>query len=91
MEWIRVGWALAHLLASTTLNNLELALMLACKRDVGAGSSELTYQALAGVAYGFLWGNLSLTYRYLYFDEGDDGLVKDLSLGGPVLGAGFRF
>jgi hypothetical protein len=59
--------------------------------DVGAGSSELTYQALAGVAYGFRWGNLSLTYRYLYFDEGDDGLVKDLSLGGPVLGAGFRF
>ena len=59
--------------------------------DVGTGNSDLTYQALAGVAYGFRWGNLSLTYRYLFYDEGDDGMVKDLSLGGPVLGAGFRF
>jgi hypothetical protein len=59
--------------------------------DVGTGNSDLTYQALAGVAYGFRWGNLSLTYRYLFYDEGDGGMVKDFSLGGPVLGAGFRF
>ena len=59
--------------------------------DVGTGNSDLTYQALAGVAYGFRWGNLSLTYRYLFYDEGDGGMVQDFSLGGPVLGAGFRF
>ena len=49
-----------------------MAAMLAYKRDVGAGNSDLTYQALAGVAYGFRWGNLSLTYRYLFYDEGDE-------------------
>ena len=59
--------------------------------DVGAGNSELTYQALAGVALGFRWGDLSLTYRYLYYDEGEGGLVQDMSIKGPVVAAGFRF
>lgn len=57
----------------------------------GAGNSELTYQALAGVALGFRWGDLSLTYRYLYYDEGEGGLVQDMSIKGPVVAAGFRF
>jgi hypothetical protein len=59
--------------------------------DVGAGNSELTYQVLAGAALGFRWGDLSLTYRYLYYDEGEGGLVKDMSIKGPVVAAGFRF
>jgi len=59
--------------------------------DVGAGNSEITYQALAGVALEFRWGDLSLTYRYLYYDEGEGGLIKDFSIKGPVLAAGFRF
>lgn len=59
--------------------------------DLGTGSSQITYQALAGAAYTFGWGSLSLTYRYLYYDEGNDGLIHELTMDGPVFAAGFRF
>lgn len=59
--------------------------------DVGTGDSDLTWQAAAGIGYGFDWGEVSLMYRYLDYDQGDDGLVKDLAFGGPKLGVTFRF
>ncbi len=59
--------------------------------DVGTGGSQITYQALAGAAFEFGWGNLSLTYRYLYYDQGNDGLIHELTMDGPVLAVGFRF
>ena len=59
--------------------------------DIGTGSSQITYQALAGAAYEFGWGNVSLTYRYLYFDEGNDGVIHELTMDGPVMAVGFRF
>ncbi len=59
--------------------------------DIGTGSSQITYQALAGAAFEFGWGNLSLTYRYLYYDESNDGLVHELTMDGPVMAVGFRF
>jgi len=59
--------------------------------DVGTGDSQTTYQALAGAALEFGWGNVSLTYRYLYYDQGNDGLIHELTMDGPVLAVGFRF
>lgn len=59
--------------------------------DIGTGSSQITYQALAGAAYTFGWGNVSLTYRYLYYDEGNGGTIHELTMDGPVMAVGFRF
>lgn len=59
--------------------------------DIGAGSSDLTWQGVVGVGYGFKWGEVLLSYRYLYYDEGDDKFVQKLRLGGPGLGVNFRF
>jgi hypothetical protein len=59
--------------------------------DIGTGSSQITYQALAGAAFEFGWGNVSLTYRYLYYDEGNDGVIHELTMDGPVMAVGFRF
>lgn len=59
--------------------------------DFGTGSSELTWQALAGVSYCYDWGELLLMYRHLDYDEGSDKLLEGLSLTGPALGARFRF
>ena len=59
--------------------------------DIGTGNSKITYQALAGAAFEFGWGDLSLTYRYLYYDEGNDGVVHELTVDGPMLAVGFRF
>jgi hypothetical protein len=59
--------------------------------DVGAGSSALTAQALLGVGYAFKWGEIVGSYRYVFYDMKDDGLLQDIRFAGPAIGATFRF
>jgi hypothetical protein len=59
--------------------------------DLGAGSSAFTAQALLGAGYAFKWGELAATYRYVYYDMKDDGLLQDMRFAGPAFGATFRF
>ncbi|MCJ7440671.1 MAG: hypothetical protein MUO25_03715 [Thermoanaerobaculaceae bacterium] len=60
--------------------------------DVGAGGSNLSWQALAGVSYNFsktVSGMLG--YRYLSIDYETKGFLYDVAMGGPYLGLGIRF
>lgn len=59
--------------------------------DVGTGDTELTWQAAAGVGYAFDWGEVSLMYRYLAYNQGGDKLLQDIAFGGAKLGVAFRF
>lgn len=59
--------------------------------DVGTGSSELTWQAMVGVAYSWNWGDVGLVYRHLAYDMSDDKLLQDVEFSGPALGATFHF
>lgn len=61
--------------------------------DVGAGDSDLTYQARAGIGYRYGWGDVMLNYRYIHYDNGKGGVetVEDLQLYGPELGVVFHF
>lgn len=59
--------------------------------DVGTGSSDLTWQALAGLSYGFKWGELTFAYRHLVYDQKDDKLLQNFKFSGPMLAATFRF
>ena len=59
--------------------------------DVGAGSSQVTWQAAAGVGYAFRWGDVMLLYRHLQYDQNDDELLQNVSFGGGMLGVNFRF
>jgi hypothetical protein len=59
--------------------------------DVGTGSSEITWQALAGIGYSFRWGEVLLAYRHLSYDQEDDKLIQDMRFSGPALGVSFRF
>jgi hypothetical protein len=61
--------------------------------DIGTGESDMTWQALLGLAYGFRWGDLFVAYRHLDYDIGDVSGLNDLtiSLSGPTFGATFRF
>jgi opacity protein-like surface antigen len=59
--------------------------------DVGTGSSELTWQAMAGLAYRFKIWSLGLHYRYLHYDMKDDDLLQDVSFPGGAVSAKFRF
>ena len=58
--------------------------------DVGAGDSHLTWQGATGIAYKFGWGEFGALYRYIDFRLGSSGL-KDLSIGGAMIGATFRW
>jgi len=59
--------------------------------DVGGGGSQPTWQIAGGVGYQTGWAGVSLTYRYLSFEQGSDARVKHLSLGGPLLMVNFTF
>lgn len=59
--------------------------------DIGGGDSDLTWQASASIGYRFNWGDLLLTYRYVYYDKGDTKLIKELDMYGPKVGVVFHF
>jgi hypothetical protein len=59
--------------------------------DVGAGDSDLTWQAMAGLAYNWSWGDVVVAYRYLSYDMEEGKLLQDVEFAGPALGVTFRF
>ena len=59
--------------------------------DVGAGSSDVTWNAMLGLSRVYDWGDLMLVYRHLAYDEDGSGLMQDFSFSGPAFGARFRF
>jgi outer membrane protein OmpA-like peptidoglycan-associated protein len=58
--------------------------------DVGTGDSNFTWQALAGFAYAYRWGDLIFMYRHIDW-RADNDVLEDLQFSGPGLGASFRF
>jgi len=59
--------------------------------NIGAGDSDLTWQAMVGVGFkASSWADIALTYRYLKW-EFDDMPIDDLVIAGPLLGVIFRF
>jgi hypothetical protein len=59
--------------------------------DVGAGQSDLTWQASAGIGYRFGWGDVSLVYRHMQWEFDSKDSLDDVSFSGPLLSAGFHF
>jgi hypothetical protein len=58
--------------------------------DVGAGSSTMTWQAVAGIAYHFAWGDVRLAYRQITYDMGEDKLLQRVTFSGTGIGVRFR-
>lgn len=58
--------------------------------DIGAGDSDLTWQAAGGIGYHFDKCDVVLTYRYLDFDL-DGAALNDLNVRGPLVGVEFNF
>lgn len=57
--------------------------------DIGTGGSQLTYQALAGVGYGFSWGDIIAVWRYI--DYRFSSHDASLSMNGPAIGVAFHW
>jgi hypothetical protein len=58
--------------------------------DAGAGGSKLTWQIASGLGYHTSWSDLSLTWRYLSFEQ-NSGVLRHLSANGPMIMASFTF
>jgi hypothetical protein len=59
--------------------------------DVGAGSSDLTWQSFAGLGYAFSWGDVLAAYRHLEYDQKQGDLLQGVRFSGPAIGVSFRF
>jgi hypothetical protein len=59
--------------------------------DIGAGSSEFTWEGMAGIASGFSRGGVQPVYRHLYFDQKSGKLLQSVRFSGPALGVTFCF
>lgn len=59
--------------------------------DAGAGGSKLTWQIASGLGYHTHLADLSLTYRYLTWQQSNSFNVERLSIKGPMLMANFTF
>jgi hypothetical protein len=58
--------------------------------DGGAGDSNYTWQAAAGIAYEFHWGTIDAMWRYLDYDFSGTK-IKSINFNGPMIGATFRW
>ncbi|QVL47548.1 MAG: hypothetical protein KFB96_17845 [Thiocapsa sp.] len=59
--------------------------------DVGAGESDLTWQAAGGLGYAFDWGDVTLLYRHIGWEFGSDAALDNIAFSGPLLGGTWRF
>jgi len=59
--------------------------------DVGAGDSDLTWQAAAGLSYAYKWGDLTAMWRYLAYDLKPGRSIEELKFNGPLIGVTFRW
>jgi len=59
--------------------------------DVGAGDSDLSWNAFSGFGREFGWGDLLIAYRHLEYDQDSSSLLQDFSFSGPLIGGRFRF
>ncbi|MBT3142010.1 hypothetical protein [Falsiruegeria litorea] len=59
--------------------------------DVGAGDSDLTWQAGATFDRRINNWNLSFGYRHIAWEIGNSNVVSDLSFSGPIVGAKIAF
>lgn len=59
--------------------------------DIGAGDSDLTWQASSSLGYRFDWGDILLTYRHMHYGKDNSKLIEDFDLYGPKLGVVLHF
>jgi hypothetical protein len=59
--------------------------------DVGTGDSDLTWQVMSGLGYGFKWGEVIGAWRYVDYKFKSDSALSSETMNGPLLGAAFHW
>ncbi|CAM3644890.1 hypothetical protein [Polynucleobacter antarcticus] len=57
----------------------------------GGGTTNVTWQAMLGIAKAYDWGDVSLGYRALYYDMKETGALQKVTFGGAILGVTIPF
>jgi hypothetical protein len=57
----------------------------------GGGTTNLTWQAMLGVAKAYEWGDVSLGYRALYYDMDSSGSLQKVTFSEAILGVTVPF
>ena len=69
----------------------DLGLFVPYYADAGAGQSDLTWQAMAGVGYAFRHAELVAVWRYLEYEIDPAKRLENLNFNGPTAGVTFRW
>jgi hypothetical protein len=59
--------------------------------DIGAGDSDMTWQAMVGIGYAFGWGEFGIAWRYMDYELKSGRPIRDMNFNGPAIGATFRW
>lgn len=59
--------------------------------DIGAGDSDLTWQAMTGIGYRFCRVDVIAAYRYLEWQFEENKVLDSLDISGPLVGVRFKF
>jgi hypothetical protein len=59
--------------------------------DIGTGQSDLTWQAMTGLGYGFDWGDALLALRYLDYEMQSGSTIEAMTFNGPTVAVSFRW
>jgi len=59
--------------------------------DIGAGNSDLTWQAIVGLGYSFSWGDVGVAWRYLDYEFKSSERLQSITFNGFAAGVSFKF
>jgi hypothetical protein len=59
--------------------------------DIGAGESDLTFQAFTGIGWRFDWGTAVVGWRYMEYRFKSGESLEDIKYNGPLVGVAIRF
>jgi hypothetical protein len=59
--------------------------------DIGAGNSDLTWQAVIGLGYSFGWGDVGVAWRYLDYEFKSGEPLQSMTFNGLAAGVSFSF
>jgi hypothetical protein len=71
--------------------NVGKPFYLSYSGDIGAGDSDLTWQAYGGIGFRFDRVDIELTYRHLEYRFGAKLVVEKSNFRGPLAGTKIKF
>jgi hypothetical protein len=89
--WNGIGGLRGRIRLDVLGSSIPAGLFIPYYFDVGTGGSNLTWQIASGLGYQTRWADVSLTYRYLSFEQGGSAVVQHIDIGGPMIMANFSF